>query len=423
MPILRKPEQFQANVLVVPLFADRSTAFQREVLTARQALRQGTLRILESSSVQRLIVEITDNVVVLLPEHEILEGGGQNRTPAGSFLLGQGRHDVPAFCVERGRWNPEPEQTFQNMAFQLPLEVRRAKLRAHLSSLPPTGSGSFLSYEQLREELIRFLRSRDFRRAEEVADFILEHSMDYLRNQGIQDLQSLPRYLPEVPDAWLHDVAVVRGVRIELQTSGDRENFMEREESVRRLARQVMGFLRDLVGQREPAASRGDAQTQVWEAVSRVLREGGVQSRSENVGDFYRKREDRLQSAQKLLRLFPPLPDQCGVMVFVGGHLRGIEWVASPQVWRSYHESLLMSYFTDSSAHREPVPIAWQEVDHILDALQHQLETIPDAGASARGGIGTSRYFPLAASNLFSGAGEALFYEGQPYAVSVLALE
>ncbi|GIV25422.1 MAG: hypothetical protein KatS3mg026_1114 [Bacteroidia bacterium] len=133
MPILRKPEQFQANVLVVPLFADRSTAFQREVLTARQALRQGTLRFSESSTVERLIVEITDNVVVLLPEHEILEGGGQNRTPAGSFLLGQGRHDVPVFCVERRRWNPEPEQTFQNMAFQLPLEVRRAKLRAHLS--------------------------------------------------------------------------------------------------------------------------------------------------------------------------------------------------------------------------------------------------------------------------------------------------
>lgn len=415
MTVLQKPNQFQANVLVVPLFADAESeaVFQQAFLSAREALAQGSLRIRETGSVRSLIVEITDDVVVLLPEHEILEGGGQNRTPAGTFLLRRGTHEVPVFCVERGRWNPSGEQTFQHMAFQLPLEVRRAKLKSRLPHRPPDSSS--LSYEQLRERLIRFLRSQEFRKAEEVADLILERSMDYLRNQGIQDRRSLPLYLPEIPDAWLHDVAVVHGVDVELRARETDWNIEKRRE----MARRVLGFLRDLFERREPTASRRDAQREVWEAVGRLLSERKIKSRSENVGEFYSYGRKHVE---KVIRLFPLLPNQCGVMVFRNGHLRGIEWVASPQVWRSYHEPLLVSYFTDpwTSQDLGPEPLAWPSVSRIFSALQKYLSKVDSA---SKAGPSNPHCFPFSVSGLFSGAGEALFYEGRPYAVSVLAME
>jgi hypothetical protein len=55
--------------------------------------------------VGRLTVANTGTKAALLIEGELLEGGHQHRVAAESLVLGPGeRVDVPAFCVEQGRW-------------------------------------------------------------------------------------------------------------------------------------------------------------------------------------------------------------------------------------------------------------------------------------------------------------------------------
>jgi len=407
-----RPEQFQANVLVVPLLADSSPAFQQPILAAREALERGILRILETTTVRSLIVEITEDVVVLLPEHEILEGGGQNRTPAGSFLLGRGTHEVPVYCVERNRWNPERGQLFHSMGFQLPLPVRRAKLKARLSGRPASPP----SYEQLRAALVEFLQRQEQPRAEEMADFILERSLEFVRSHhGEGSLSSLPRFLPRIPRAWLSDVIVAKAV----QTFAPN---MEVQRVIRR-TQEIVGFLQSFLEGSASSDFSDDPQGQVWETIEGLLRKAKVESSTRNVGDLYAEKEAGLRV---LVETFPQLEGQCGVMVFIRGHLRGIEWVASPRVWRLYHKPVLAGYFVDNFS-GEAKPVTWEEVSRLRDAFMEQISSkIPVNLAQERASgrkLGAGHPFVLSQEGLFQGVGEALFYEDQPYAASVLALD
>jgi len=126
-----------------------------------------------------------------------------------------------------------------------------------------------------------------------------------------------------------------------------------------------------------------------------------------------------------LVETFPQLKGQCGVMVFIRGHLRGIEWVASPELWRLYHKPVLASYFIDNFS-GEAKPVTWEEVSRLHEAFMEQIfSQIPvnlaqEKAPGRERGAGHPFVFQ---EGLFRGVGEALFYEDQPYAVSVLALD
>ncbi len=62
------------------------------------------VRILESGSVNRLYLLNENDLPVIIIDGEALEGGKQNRTLRFTLVLGKGRHEIPAFCIERGRW-------------------------------------------------------------------------------------------------------------------------------------------------------------------------------------------------------------------------------------------------------------------------------------------------------------------------------
>ena len=62
------------------------------------------VRILESGSVGRLYLLNENDLPVIIIDGEALKGGKQNRTLRFTLVLGKGRHEIPAFCIERGRW-------------------------------------------------------------------------------------------------------------------------------------------------------------------------------------------------------------------------------------------------------------------------------------------------------------------------------
>jgi hypothetical protein len=217
---------FQANLLVVPLVGTDEAAESIACLSTREALQTQQMRIRETGEVSRLIIEVIGDVPVLIPEHEVLVGGGQNRTLTTSLLLDRGEHEVPVRCVERGRWNPSQERSFRVAEFGLPADVRQAKFQA-----------GYAAYRQ----------------------------------QG--------HFSPD--------------------------------------------------------------QGRLWSAIEGSLRAKRIEDRTENVGALY---ERQRQMVDRLLSSFPALPNQVGMAVFVQGRLLGIEWMASPTLWKAHHEPLLRSY-------------------------------------------------------------------------------
>ncbi|RMF50002.1 MAG: hypothetical protein D6750_05370 [Bacteroidetes bacterium] len=106
-------------------------------LSAQGALEQQSLTIRETQEQAYLDVEVLGDLPVLLPLHEVLVGGIQNRLPVYPLLLRRGRGKLPVFCVERDRWSGEPQGTFRFAAYAVPLPVRRHLLTAFMPKLTP----------------------------------------------------------------------------------------------------------------------------------------------------------------------------------------------------------------------------------------------------------------------------------------------
>lgn len=261
-----KSQVVQGNLMVFPLFAESNVETDApRVMSSRQALRQNVLRLRESSRVDWAIVEVTDDVLVLLPEYEVLEGGGQNRTLATPALLGRGEHRLPVRCVERSRWQPDPDRAFQTAEFGLPLRVRQAKYRT-----------------------------------------------------GFQMWERAGNFAPD--------------------------------------------------------------QGRIWEAIAHSLRRSQAESPTESVSALYTKRRREVEA---ILRYFPPLPGQVGAAIFYNGHLLGVELLASPELWREYHDALLRSYLLSKpeGAFSEMRPLSFQEVHELLDSLHERIRPLQEAPA------------------------------------------
>ncbi|WP_430297736.1 ARPP-1 family domain-containing protein [Sinomonas sp. B1-1] len=90
--------------------------------------------------VTRLTVANTGAKPALLIEGELLEGGHQHRVAAESRVVAPGeRADVPAFCVEQGRWGG-PTMAHGRRARRAPLHVR-AELAGLGGLAASTGDG------------------------------------------------------------------------------------------------------------------------------------------------------------------------------------------------------------------------------------------------------------------------------------------
>jgi hypothetical protein len=76
-------------------------------LTLQEALAKGSVRLLETGTVNELKIDNTGSEEIFIQAGDIVKGGKQDRVLAMSFVLPPKSGEVPiaAFCVERGRWS------------------------------------------------------------------------------------------------------------------------------------------------------------------------------------------------------------------------------------------------------------------------------------------------------------------------------
>jgi hypothetical protein len=76
-------------------------------LSLQEGLAKGTVRVIETGSVNELQIENTGGEAVFVQAGDIVKGGKQDRVLTVSFLLpaSSGRVPISSFCVEQGRWS------------------------------------------------------------------------------------------------------------------------------------------------------------------------------------------------------------------------------------------------------------------------------------------------------------------------------
>lgn len=90
---------------------------QTKYLTLSEAIALRKVVVYETSNVNRLQVENLGDQAVYIQSGEIVKGGKQDRVLQDDIILptASGKVEVPAFCVEHGRWTQrgaEPAQAF-----------------------------------------------------------------------------------------------------------------------------------------------------------------------------------------------------------------------------------------------------------------------------------------------------------------------
>jgi hypothetical protein len=91
---------------------------QKKYLTLSEAIAQHKVVVYETSNVNRLQVENLAQEDVYIQSGEIVKGGKQDRVLKDDIILptASGKVDVPAFCVEHGRWTQRGSEAVQAFA-------------------------------------------------------------------------------------------------------------------------------------------------------------------------------------------------------------------------------------------------------------------------------------------------------------------
>ena len=104
-------------------------------LTLQEALDKGSVRVLETGSVNELKIENTGSEDVFIQTGDIVKGGKQDRVLTMSFVLPpkSGEVALAAFCVERGRWSARGEESvaaFSSAGEMMPSREAKLAMRA-----------------------------------------------------------------------------------------------------------------------------------------------------------------------------------------------------------------------------------------------------------------------------------------------------
>jgi hypothetical protein len=119
-------------------------------LTLQEALAKGTVRVVETGSVNELKIENVGNEDVFIQSGDIVKGGKQDRALTVSFVLPRKSGEVPvaSFCVEHGRWSARGAEDATKFASSYnSLPSREAKLAMKMpaqvqASAPVLGAGN-----------------------------------------------------------------------------------------------------------------------------------------------------------------------------------------------------------------------------------------------------------------------------------------
>jgi hypothetical protein len=100
-------------------------------LTLQEAMAKGTVRVVETGSVNELRIENLGDEDVFIQSGDIVKGGRQDRVLTVSFVLPRKSGEVPiaSYCVEHGRWSARGTENVREFAGSYnSLPSREAKL-------------------------------------------------------------------------------------------------------------------------------------------------------------------------------------------------------------------------------------------------------------------------------------------------------
>jgi hypothetical protein len=129
-PTTRLSGPFTHNNLAVYLIHGAS-ADGPVPLTLAEALGKGSVRVIETGSVNELQIENTGNDDIFVQSGDIVKGGKQDRVLTVSLLLPpkSGKVSIASFCVEQGRWTARGQESVAQFASSVDsLPSREAKL-------------------------------------------------------------------------------------------------------------------------------------------------------------------------------------------------------------------------------------------------------------------------------------------------------
>ncbi|HRK17649.1 MAG TPA: hypothetical protein PK970_01720 [Hyphomicrobiaceae bacterium] len=104
-------------------------------MTLAEALDRGAVRVVETGSVNDLLIEAVGGDSVFIQAGDIVKGGQQDRVLMSSLLLtpGAGKVSIGSYCVEAGRWaqrGKEDIKQFSSAAEAVPSRVAKLVLNA-----------------------------------------------------------------------------------------------------------------------------------------------------------------------------------------------------------------------------------------------------------------------------------------------------
>ena len=86
-------------------------------------------------------------------------------------------------------------------------------------------------------------------------------------------------------------------------------------------------------------------QSEVWKDISDLQSKRNIHSPTSAMKDIYDKEKDNLDD---FLKAFPVIGGQCGIIVGLGGHVVGLEYLSSSDCYLDVHRQLIESYTMDA---------------------------------------------------------------------------
>ena len=86
-------------------------------------------------------------------------------------------------------------------------------------------------------------------------------------------------------------------------------------------------------------------QSEVWKDISDLQSKRNIHSPTSAMKDIYDKEKDNLDD---FLKAFPVIGGQCGIIVGLGGHVVGLEYLSSSDCYLDVHSQLIESYTMDA---------------------------------------------------------------------------
>ncbi len=110
-----------------------------------EASKAGNIKVIESESVNELLVENTSKKPVLLIGGEVVKGGKQDRMVGRDIILGPGKiRRINVFCVEQGRWRYETAKGKSFLSLEL-MADKKVRQEAQKSGGSSANQGSVWS--------------------------------------------------------------------------------------------------------------------------------------------------------------------------------------------------------------------------------------------------------------------------------------